>query len=158
MNRRIKTILHAATGSIALLIITLFFIATVTTELLSDTTAIVMAKRSIVYGLFVLVPSTAAAGISGAQLAGRSRAPIIQRKKRRMVMIAINGIAVLMPCAIALYWLASSNAFGPLFQIIQAVELIAGPINIALLLLNMRDGLILSRRISAPHRGTKQAS
>jgi hypothetical protein len=42
---------------------------------------------------------------------------------------------------------ASRGDFGSLFHAVQAVELIAGAINLALMSLNIRDGLRLTGRL-----------
>jgi hypothetical protein len=98
------------------------------------------------YGLLLLVPAMAAVGLSGRRLAGSSTAAIIQRKQRRMVVIAANGLLVLLPCALTLAWLAAAGDFGSLFYAVQGIELLAGGVNIMLLLLNMRLGLQMTRR------------
>jgi hypothetical protein len=64
-----------------------------------------------------------------------------------MAIIAANGILVLVPCALALHWLASIGNFGVAFYVVQAVELIAGPVNIVLMGLNVRDGMKLTGRL-----------
>lgn len=65
----------------------------------------------------------------------------IGRKKKRMPIIALNGLLILLPCAIYLNVLASQGLFNQLFYLIQGVELIAGSINLTLMALNIRDVL-----------------
>jgi hypothetical protein len=64
-----------------------------------------------------------------------------------MPLIAGNGLLILIPAAFTLASLASHAPFGSLFYAVQAVELIAGAVNLALMSLNIRDGLRLTKRI-----------
>jgi hypothetical protein len=138
--------LHAISGVLAIAIIGIFLTTTIIAELSGDPALIATVKQGIVYALAVLVPTMAAVGISGKRLSGKSTAPIIQRKQRRMMLIAANGLLILVPCALILAWLATTGSFGPLFYAVQAIELIAGPINIILLILNMRLGMQMTRQ------------
>ncbi|MFV0292431.1 MAG: hypothetical protein ACK5II_04110 [Paracoccus sp. (in: a-proteobacteria)] len=70
------------------------------------------------------------------------------RKKKRMPIIAANGILVLIPSALYLSGKASAGTFDTGFYIVQSLELVAGAANIILLALNMRDGLRKLRRPS----------
>lgn len=101
-----------------------------------------------------LIPALAITGITGLKLAGRSMARPVRIKKRRMAGAAVNGVLVLTPCALVLSWLANDGTFGVWFYLTQAVELIAGPINVAPIALNIRDGLRLSGRLKKPTDGT----
>ena len=56
-----------------------------------------------------------------------------------MPIIAFNGIAILIPCAIYLNILASNGTFDTVFYSIQILELLAGAINMTLMFLNIRD-------------------
>lgn len=150
MNRPLTKRLHAIAGALALVLILTFLSSTVVVELSGHAPAVAAVKRLIAYGLLLLVPSLALTGITGQRLAGRSRARAVEVKRKRMLFAAANGLLVLVPCAIALHILASAGAFGPTFYAVQAVELVAGPINVALIGLNIRDGLRLSGRLSRP--------
>ncbi len=69
-----------------------------------------------------------------------------------MPYIAANGILILIPSALFLASKAKAAEFDTTFYAVQALELIAGATNIALLALNMRDGLRMKgwfRRSSA---------
>jgi hypothetical protein len=105
--------------------------------------AMALVKRAVLWGLLALVPAMALAGATGAKLAARRTGLIVARKKRRMLVIALNGVLVLIPCAFYLDGLASRGEFGSHFWTAQALELTAGAINITLLSLNFRDGLRL---------------
>ncbi len=141
MSRPALRTLHAAASTLGLVIITAFFVSTVVAEIGGDPSMVVRVKTGIFYALFALVPVMAVAGATGRRLAGKSQAPVVQRKMRRMRLVGINAVVVLIPCVVALYWLASHGSLGRVFTAVQAAELAAGAANIALLGLNLRDGL-----------------
>ena len=103
-------------------------------------------------------PALAITGVSGFRMAGASADPTIARKRRRMPVIAANGIFVLIPAALYLAMLASRGEFGPLFYGVQAIELIAGAVNLTLMSLNIRDGLSLTANKRARRQPTRQLS
>lgn len=140
-----KLRIHAFSGALALLTICAFWTATVLTELFGGASAIAIAKNAILAGMLLLVPSMAIAGGTGFSLGGRWRSPAVDRKKRRMKIVAANGLVVLVPSAIFLAGRADTGQFDASFFVVQALELIAGAVNIALLSLNMRDGFALRR-------------
>lgn len=134
---------HPIAGTLALLTILIFWLSTAISELSGSTAAVVAVKTAIPWGFLVLIPALAAAGGSGFALArGRSGA-LIARKVRRMPFIAANGLLILIPCAFFLSSQAQSGRFDTAFILVQALELAAGLVNIALLSLNLRDGLRL---------------
>lgn len=143
-----KTRIHAFAGALALLTICVFWVATAMTELFGDATAIAAVKNGILAGMLVLVPSMVVAGASGFSLGKGWRSPAVLRKKQRMKIIAANGILVLVPSAVFLASKAGAGEFDAAFVAVQAIELIAGAVNITLLSLNMRDGLALRRKPS----------
>jgi len=65
---------------------------------------------------------------------------------KRMQLIAANGILILIPFALFLAAKARAAEFDSAFYLVQALELGAGAANIALLALNMRDGLKIKGR------------
>lgn len=142
--------LHPVAGAIALATLTLFWLSTVLSELSGRPDAIIAVKTAIPYGLFILVPALITAGMSGMKLGVKWKHPAIAAKKRRMPIIAVNGVIVLVPSCFVLRSLALAGDFGTTFYAVQALELTAGAVNIALLLLNMRDGFRLrpNRRIT----------
>jgi hypothetical protein len=137
---------HPVAGILAFLIILTFWISTVVAELFLPVDAVVAVKRSIPWGLLVLVPALIITGATGFRLGGGSSAPLIARKKRRMPYIAGNGVLILIPAALGLSVLAARRQFDGLFYAIQAAELIAGAVNLALMSLNIRDGIRLTGR------------
>ena len=146
---RIAKRVHPIAGALALLTMVIFWTSTVAVELLGDQSDIVAVKHAIMWGLLVLVPALAATGGTGFLRAGRSRNARIQAKKRRMQIVAPIGILVLVPCVLYLGTTSSAAGLGAYFYPVQAIELVAGAVNITLMSLNVRDGLRLTRRIGA---------
>lgn len=139
-------VVHGLAGTAAFLTILTFWTTTAWSELFADLATVTAVKQAIAWALLALVPMLAVTGLSGVRLAGNATIPAIAVKKRRMPVIAANGVLILVPCAITLAVLSSRGHFGPTFQAVQALELLAGPVNLALIGLNIRDGLALSGR------------
>ena len=148
-----KRTVHLVAGIAAISIVATFLLSTVLVELLGSAEAIAAVKRLIVLpGLFILVPALAAAGGSGFALARDRRGALVQAKKRRMPFIALNGLLVLVPCAVFLHLWASAGNLDGRFYAVQALELAAGALNLILMSFNLRDGLRLSGRIAGSAR------
>ncbi|PBB66242.1 hypothetical protein CK228_23805 [Mesorhizobium sp. WSM4312] len=141
-----KTRIHAAAGAIALTTVSAFWLSTATAELLGDAAAITTVKNCVLAGMAVLIPAMIVAGASGISLGKGWKSPVVARKKWRMRIIAANGLLVLVPCAFLLSSFAAAGRFDKFFVVVQTIELAAGATNIALLSLNMRDGLSLRRK------------
>jgi Na+/H+ antiporter NhaA len=139
--------MHALAGAVALLTILAFWMSTVVAELLFSEKAVAEVKTAILYGMFLLVPALAATGGSGFSLAAGRGGPLVTAKRKRMPFIAASGVLILLPSAIFLQARASIGQFDTCFAIVQALELTAGAVNLALMMLNMRDGLRLSGRL-----------
>ncbi len=137
--------IHAVAATLALLIITTFFISTLVSELFGDKQQIVTVKTYIFYAIWLLIPLMATTGIIGNKLAPNAKSGVIGKKKKRMPFIALNGIFILIPSAIYLRSLAIVNIFDTTFYLVQALELTAGLINITLMSLNLNDGLKLRK-------------
>ena len=86
-------------------------------------------------------------GATGGKLSQHYRHEKVKAKKKRMPFIAMNGIFILIPCAVILYIMASKGQYTTNYNIIQGVELVAGSVNLTLLGLNMRDGLIITKKL-----------
>ncbi|MDR3372942.1 MAG: hypothetical protein P4L98_04360 [Ancalomicrobiaceae bacterium] len=138
--------LHPIAGGLSLATILVFWLSTVASELSGSSPIIVAVKQAIPWGFLLLVPAIAVAGASGFRLGKGWRGPLVAAKRRRMPIIALNGICVLVPCALALAYLSSEGRFDSLFYIVQAVELIAGAGNMLLMALSLRDGLRIRHR------------
>lgn len=141
-------IIHPLAGVIAMLTIATFWFSTVISELLGSQALVVSVKTAIPWGFLLLIPALAATGGSGFVLAkGRRGAELIEVKLRRMRIIAANGILILIPSALFLAFKAAGGELDTLFYAVQGLELLAGATNIALLTLNMRDGLKIKGRL-----------
>ncbi|ORE90484.1 hypothetical protein [Aurantimonas sp. 22II-16-19i] len=140
-------ILHPLAGVIAILTIAIFWTATVLSELSGSRELIVSVKTAIPWGFLLLVPALMIAGGSGFTLARGRRGGAIGAKIKRMPIIAANGMVVLIPAALFLAAKAEAAEFDPSFYVVQAVELAAGLVNVALLGLNIRDGFRMTGRV-----------
>jgi hypothetical protein len=139
---------HFAAALLATVTIALFFSSTVVVEAVGGHPAVARVKSLIVVpGLVVLVPAIAVTGGTGFVLARGWQGSLVARKKRRMPVIAANGLLILVPAAIVLDRWAATGAFDTRFYVVQAIELLAGGTNLALMGLNLRDGLRLSGRL-----------
>jgi hypothetical protein len=142
-----KSRAHAIFGSIAMLCIFCFWTSTLVTELFMSKEAIVTVKGIILQAMWILIPAMVATGGSGFSLAKGRTGRLVDSKKKRMPFIAVNGLLVLLPSAFFLHSKALAGAFDASFYAIQAVELVAGAINLWLLSKNMHDGLKLAGRL-----------
>jgi hypothetical protein len=141
---------HGVAAVAALTLLCSFWCATAYSELFGDQATVARVKRTIAYAVLGLVPLMAALGLSGRMLSGKTAVGLAAKKLQRMKVIAANGVGVLAPSAFVLAWLAERGSYGGWFYAIQAVELLTGALNVGLLLLNARDGLVLSGRLRKP--------
>lgn len=144
-----KTV-HPIAGGTALLMILTFWLSTALSELFADVAMVTTVKTLIPCGFLILIPALAAVGGSGFQLSKTRRGPLVATKQKRMPIIAANGILILIPSALYLSFKAQAGAFDSGFYAVQALELVAGAVNIALLGLNMRDGLRMTGKLRRP--------
>jgi len=145
-----KVKIHAAAGGLALLTVAVFWLSTAVSEFWGNPAAIAAVKQAILLGMVVLIPAVAVAGASGFFLGKGWRSPKVAAKKRRMRIIAANGVLVLLPSAFLLARWAEAGRFDAAFVSVQVLELAAGALNILLLSLNMRDGFALRRKRVVP--------
>ena len=143
-----KSKLHALAGAIALLCIGAFWTSSLASELFFDERSVVQVKNGILRAMWLLIPAMAAAGASGFALGKGRSGRLVDAKKRRMRFVAANGILILLPSAFALASMANAGRFDALFYAVQVLELVAGAVNVALIALNVRDGLRLGGRLS----------
>lgn len=149
---------HLAAGILAPLCIATFFVSTILVELFGSPAAVAQLKSLIVTpGLWILIPALAATGGSGLLLSRSRSGRLVDAKKKRMPFIAANGLLVLVPCAIVLDRWAAAGRFDATFYAVQAIELLAGAINLSLMGLNLRDGLRLSGRLRAGGPAARRA-
>lgn len=139
-----KTKIHGLLGTVALLCVLSFWTGTVYVEVLGNAVDIAIVKLSILKGMGILIPAMMLTGMSGFSM--NWKGPMVERKKRRMKIIAANGLLVLLPSAYFLSNRAQLGNFDVWFYGVQIVELLAGAINISLLSLNMKDGIMSARK------------
>ncbi len=142
-----QSVLHALVGTVALVCVATFWLATVVAELFLGAAAIAAVKQAILSGLFLLIPAMMLTGASGMALARGRKARVLRVKQRRMAVAAGNGLLLLLPVAFYLNAKASAQDFDTGFYLVQALELLAGAIQFLLLARNFRDGLLLSGRL-----------
>ena len=143
-----KRTAHLLAAIVATLCIATFFVSSVIVEMFGSPDAIATVKRLIVSpGLFILIPAIAITGASGFSLARVRKGRLVESKKKRMPIIALNGLLILLPAALFLDHLASAGIFDITFYAVQGLELMAGAINLFLMGLNMRDGLKMTGKL-----------
>ena len=146
MKRQTIRNIHVSSSILATLSIAIFWLSSIAAELFMSHDGIATVKMLICYAMFLFVPIMAATGITGMKMGGKSPHPNIVRKRKRMPIIALNGLLILLPCAIYLNNSAAAGHFDTAFYSVQILELIAGATNLTLMLLSMRDGITLHRR------------
>jgi hypothetical protein len=146
MSRLILGKAHLVAGILAFTLIVTFWTSTIVAEAFGSPAMIASVKQAILWGMLLLIPAMAAVGGTGFRLGGKSMAPVIARKRRRMIAIALNGLLVLVPAAFFLAARAGAGQFDAAFYAVQGIELVAGAANITLISLNMRDGFAMTRK------------
>ena len=144
MSRPLLVRVHLAAAVAAVAVIVTLLTSSAVTELIGTPGEIRLLRHGIMLGLPLLIACLVTVALTGRRLAGRSRAPVVRRKQRRMQLIAATGLVVLVPCAVVLNYRAMSA--------LEIAELAAGGLNLALLALNFRDGRALTRRRRAARR------
>lgn len=139
------SVIHKISAATAFILVFSFFSSSLLVELFGDHQAILLVKTVILYAIVLLIFAMALTGITGAKMAPKAKSGPIGSKKKRMPFIAANGLLILVPAAIYLQHLASTEQFSSLFYTVQAIELIVGAINLTLMSLNIRDGRKLTR-------------
>ena len=129
----IKIRIHAIAGIIAFLTILSFWLSTLISETLGSHADIAAVKNAILWGMIVLIPCLIMTRATGVSLGKGLADPRISAKKKRMPLIAGNGLIVLVPSAVFLAHLADSGNFGTVFYGVQTLELLVGAVNLALM-------------------------
>ncbi|WP_299847009.1 CDGSH iron-sulfur domain-containing protein [uncultured Roseovarius sp.] len=142
-----KTRIHAIAGGIGFLMILLFWTSTAISELFASHETIAAVKGLILKGMFILIPAMAIAGGSGTVMGKNRTDAKAVAKKKRMPLIAMNGLLILLPSAWFLAGKAAAGEFDTIFYTVQMVELVAGAANLTMMGLNIRDGLTMTGRI-----------
>ncbi|WP_425081865.1 hypothetical protein [Ruegeria arenilitoris] len=138
--------IHPIAGVLGFLTILVFWTSTLFSELFATHATVAAVKSMIVSGLFILVPAMVIVGASGMSLGRRRKNVQALAKKKRMPIIAMNGLLILVPAAIYLSAKANAGSFDTSFYIVQVVELIAGATNLTLMGLSIRDGRAMTAR------------
>ena len=142
-----KPVIHASAGAVAMLCIASFWTLTAISELFLAQAAVVAVKQAVLQGMWLLIPAMAATGGSGLSLAGGRSGRLVDAKKKRMPIIALNGMLIMVPSAFFLSYKATAGEFDSTFYMVQAVELAVGGVQLTLMGLNFRDGLKLAGRL-----------
>lgn len=142
-----KPVIHASAGGLAMLCILSFWMSTAIAELFLVPTAVVVVKQAILYGMWLLIPAMAITGGSGFSLAGARSGRLVDAKKKRMPIIAANGLLIMVPSAFFLSHKATIGEFDAVFYGVQVLELAVGFVQLVMMGLNFRDGLKLAGRL-----------
>lgn len=142
-----KTKIHAIAGAIGFLMILVFWTSTALSELFAGQEMVAAVKASILKGMLVLLPAMIIVGGSGMAMGRRRKDAPARAKKKRMPVIALNGLLVLVPAAWFLAGKVAAGEFDGTFYAVQTVELIAGAGNLFMMGLNFRDGLKMTGRL-----------
>lgn len=142
-----KAFIHASAGTVAMLCILSFWTSTLVSELFFAPETVLAVKQGILRGMWVLIPAMAIAGSSGFSLAGAHSGRIVVAKRKRMAIIALNGLLLMVPSAFFLSHKALAGEFDTVFYAVQFVELAVGAVQLVLLGCNFRDGLKLAGRL-----------
>lgn len=142
-----KKRVHAIAGGIGFLMVFLFWTSTVISEVFASHETVAAVKGLILVGMLVLIPAMAIVGGSGMAMGRRRKDALTQAKKKRMPIIALNGLLILVPVAWVLAQKAAADEFDGTFYFLQGIELIAGAANLAMMGLNIRDGLKLTGKL-----------
>jgi len=145
MKRAQLVTIHTGASALALLTVITFFTSTVIIEISGSVEQMASLKEQIFFALPLMLVAMPLVGISGKKLAGKSRAPLVQRKLRRMKFMAINGF-ILIILASLLYFLSRDFRLDARFYLLEVLELLLGGVNISLMMLSVRDGMRLSGR------------
>ena len=142
-----KKRIHAIAGGIGFVMILIFWTSTAISELFASHETIATVKALILQGMFILVPAMAIVGGSGMAMGRRRKDAPARAKKKRMPIIAMNGLVILLPAAWFLAGKAEAGEFDGTFYAVQTVELIAGAVNLTMMGLNIRDGFKMTGRM-----------
>lgn len=144
-----KTRIHAIAGGIGFFIILLFWTSTAFSELFANHETVATVKSLILKGMFILIPAMIIVGGSGMAMGAKRTDALANAKKKRMPIIALNGLLILLPAAWFLAGKAIAGEFDTTFYIVQIVELIAGAANLTMMGLNIRDGLTMTGKMGS---------
>lgn len=142
-----KTAIHAGAGAVVLCCLVIFWTSTLVSELFFAHEAVLAVKIGIVKGMWLLIPAMAMVGSSGFLLASGRAGHLVDVKKRRMRIVCMNGVLIMLPCALFLSHKATAGQFDMAFYAVQVVELAVGTVQLLLIGRNVKDGLALAGRL-----------
>lgn len=143
-----KSVFHGVVGAAAMLTIATFWTSTLVSELFLGHGAVVAVKYAIAhYGLITLVLLMASTGASGFAFSKGRAGRLVERKKKRMPVLALNAALVMIPSALFLNHRAGLGECGATFYAVQVLELAVGLVQLTLLGMSFRDGLTLTGRL-----------
>jgi len=146
MNTSTLKNIHKTAAILALILIASFQISTIFAELFAPTAEIAQVKNTILMFVPVLMLTMMATGISANKLYSGAVTGRFKTKQIRMKIAAINGIFILFPAAILLARWSEHGQFDGLYWAVQITEILAGLINLAMIGLNIRDGIRLGNK------------
>ena len=136
-----KSKIHKIASLVATVCIATFFTSTLLVEVFGSEEMVAFVKSLIVMpGIFILIPAMAITGATGFALAKERKGRVVEAKRKRMPIIALIGMFILLPAAIYLNSWAAEGMFDTKFYMLQVIELVAGAINLTLMIRSMRDG------------------
>ncbi|GIC78850.1 hypothetical protein [Moritella sp. F3] len=145
MNTKTLKKIHKTAAIFAFLFITSFLTSTIVADFFATPQQIAHVKSSVLMFIPGLILAMMITGISAAKLyPGVAKGPF-KVKQTRMKIAAINGVFILLPAAIVLAKWSGLGQFNDLYWTVQIVEIIAGMVNLAMIGLNIRDGIRLGR-------------
>ena len=146
---KMKSKVHKTAALVATVCIATFFTSTLLVEVFGSEDMVAFVKSLIVMpGIFILVPAMAITGATGFSLAKERKGRVVEAKRKRMPIIALIGMFILLPAAIYLNNWAAAGMFDTKFYALQVIELVAGAINLTLMIKSMKDGKKLVGRKS----------
>lgn len=151
---------HAIAGVIGFLCILFFVLSTAYSELFGSLETIAATKSVNFKGMFLLVAALLGAGGSGVSLLGKRQDGLALTKQKRGPIAFMTSVFILLPSSYFLARWAATGTFGTWFYAVQTIELLASGLVIAMISLNIRDGMALTGRIAAQGtpNGTKTPS
>ena len=137
--------IHKFAATLAFLLIASFLTSTIIADLLSTPEKIAQVKNTILIFIPGLILAMMITGLSANKLYPAAMAGVFKIKQRRMKVAAINGTLILLPAAIMLAKWSALGQFNGLYWAVQVLEIIAGITNLAMIGLNIHDGIRLGR-------------
>ena len=148
-----KRNIHAVAGVVGFVCIVTFVVATVVSGTLASPETFVAVKANIFRWVFLLIVALLLAGGTGVTLLGKRQEILALTKQKRGPIGFMTSVLILLPSAYFLSRWAAAGTFGTWFYAVQTVELLASGLVIAMIGLNIRDGMALTGRIATKGTG-----